>query len=139
MRHRLFAVHVQTRVEAVDGLLGMPMIGRADRNRIDVSPLEEFLVVLGRERFVALLLLDLVRGKVEVRLIHVADGRDLHIGLLQERIVNLVAPIAEADEADAEFAIRLGNPCIFFRSLRCPRSQGQTGERGARGKLATIQ
>lgn len=45
---------------------------------------------------------DLLRGEVEIRLVNVTEGDNLCVLVGQERIENLIASIAQADEAEAD-------------------------------------
>src|SRR5215204_6548308 len=82
----------------MDGLQRVPVVGGADDDGVNVLPREELAVI--EELFGPGA--DLLRGEIEVRLVDVTDGGDLAILVLEEGVENLVAAVAQADEAEAE-------------------------------------
>jgi hypothetical protein len=97
-RQRLLHVHVLARLAGVDHLQRVPVIGGVDRHRVEVLQLEQLPVVLELPGLSA----HLLRGEIEVGLVQVAKRHDLGVGVLEEGVEDLVAAIAEADEAHAD-------------------------------------
>ena len=112
-RKGLLDVDVLARVAGHDGLDGMPVVGRGDDHRVDVLLVEdaaEILVPLDRPSEigqpggdpVGQLLemgMDPIELPVQVRLIDVAECDDLGILVPDERIQDLHAPVADADDS----------------------------------------
>lgn len=99
-RQRLFAVHIFACAASSDRGESMPMVGRADDDRIDVLAVEPFAVVavasgcLLRQPFDTLELLSEMAG------VDVAQCDDIHpVELFQERTNVLSAAIADAERA----------------------------------------
>ena len=62
-------------------------------------------IVAGRLRGVAFLFLDAFGGFAGVVVVDVGDGDDLDVGLLEERIEELIAPAARADQAEPDLLV----------------------------------
>jgi hypothetical protein len=101
-RQRLFDVDVLARLAGVDGLQGVPVVGGADDHGVHVLALQQPAVVAELPRVGA----DLAGGEVEVGLVEVADGDHLGVALGEEGVEDLVAAVAQADEAQADAVIR---------------------------------
>jgi len=89
----------------VNGLQGVPVIGRADDDGIKIFEFEQFLVLFELPGLAA----DFFGGEIEVGLIKVADGDDLRIGVSKESVENLITAIAQADEAKADAVVSAKN------------------------------
>ena len=126
VRQRLLDVHVLARLARVDGQRDVPVIGRRDQHRVHVLAGEQFLVLLGGERLRVGDLLPLV----EVLVPDVADRRDLHVGQFRERLHEVSAPPAHADEADLQCVVG-GEPAGRFDGKA--RGEGGGQERAAVG------
>ncbi len=102
------------------------MIGRGDQHRVDILAGEQFLVLLGGERLRVGEFLPL--GEVLVP--DVADRGDLHVGHFRERLHEMSAAPADADEADLQCVVG-GEPAGRFDGK--PRGEGGGKERAAVG------
>ena len=100
-RGGLLDIDILPGLAGVDGLQGVPVVGRGDDHGVHVLQLEELAVVLEPLGVGA----DLLRGKVEVGLVDVADGDDLSVALLEKGVQHLVAAVAHADEAEAHAVV----------------------------------
>src|SRR5262249_15210489 len=97
---------VLLRLAGVDGLQGVPVVGRTDNDGIEVLAIEELAVFAELLGFAA----DLLRGEVEVGLVDVADGGDLAVLVLQEGVEDLIAAVAQPDDPQPEAFIRAEHP-----------------------------
>src|SRR5262249_26770686 len=69
-------------------------------------------------------------GEVEIRLMNVADRDHLGIGVSQKRVENLIAAVAQADEAEPDPIIRASDSCCD--KCRC-------GGRGPDGRGGLVE
>ncbi len=99
---RLLDVDVLARLAGVDCLQRVPVVGGADGHRVEILEVEELPVVLELSGLTARFL----GGEVEVGLVQVAKGHDFEVGVLQEGIEHLVAPVAQSNEAHANAIVR---------------------------------
>ena len=97
----LFDVDVLAGATGVDHHEGVPMVRGGDGDGINVFVFEELAVVFiaggGGAGFFG--------GEIEITVIQVADGDGLGVAEFEEAVVDLVAAIAETDEAHAETII----------------------------------
>ncbi len=49
LHHRLFAIHVLLRLQSIDGDALVPVVGRADQDRIDIGTRQNLFVIPGSE------------------------------------------------------------------------------------------
>src|SRR5271167_3928098 len=77
------------------------MVRRADDDGIDFAVVQQPPVVLELLRVGA----DLPAGKIEIRLIQVADGYYFGVSLFEEAIQHLITSVPEADKTDAHAVI----------------------------------
>ena len=78
--------------------------------RVQVLAVEHRAIVAGRVRGVALLFLDAFGGFPGVMVVDVGDGDDLDVGLLEERIQELVSPAPRSDQAEPDLLV--GRPVL---------------------------
>ena len=98
---RLFHVDVFAGVAGVDEHQRVPVVGRGDDYGVHFLVVEQPAVIrvpLGGGA-------GLAHGEVQVILAEVADRNGLLVAVLQEGIVDLVAPVAEPDIAHADAVI----------------------------------
>jgi hypothetical protein len=107
------------------GVPGVPMIGRADRDRVDVFHLEEPAVVAQLSRLTA----SFGGCEINVRLVDVADRHDLGVLVGQKRIEHLIAAVADANKAQPYAIVRA-------QDAAAPESGTEPGRRGGFSKLA---
>ena len=105
--HRLFAVDVLAGIERIDDLLGMPVIGRADADRVQVLFGEHVAVIDVLRRVVAVLLLDVVGDHLTLVVPDLGNGGNFDVSPfvleLAERFnVCPEAAATGADHADAD-------------------------------------
>ena len=97
-RQRLLAVDVLLGLAGGHEVQGVPVVGRGDDDGVEVLAVEQLAEVgvgIG-------LAAGLLAGGEQVGLVDVADGGDLAIVVRQEGVEQLVAAIADADEAEAD-------------------------------------
>ena len=97
-RQRLLDVHVLPRLARVDCLEGVPIIRRADDHGVEVLQVEQPAIV-GEAGWRTT---GLPYREVDVRLVDVAHGDDLRVGVRKERVEHLVAAVPQADEPEAD-------------------------------------
>jgi hypothetical protein len=100
-RERFLDVDILAGTAGVDEHQGVPMIGAGDGDGFDVFVFEEFAVVFVAGWRGA----GFGGGEVEVIVAEIADGDGAGVAVFQETFVNLVAAVAEADEAHLEAAV----------------------------------
>src|SRR5205823_8912247 len=90
-RQRLLDVDVLAGLAGVDGHQGVPVIGSADDDGVEVAAFEKLAVVAESLRIAA----NLLGGEVDIRLIDIADGDNIGVLVLQEGVEHLVAAVAQ--------------------------------------------
>ncbi len=98
LRERLLAVDVLAGPAGHDRLQRVPVVGRGDQHRVDIRLIEDLAEVTVRGRLAA--------EQLRVGLLHrglrdIAHGGDLTVGVLQEELHHLAAPIPGADHSQA--------------------------------------
>src|SRR5207244_6980535 len=86
----LLAVHVLAGAHGGDGDEGVPVVGRADGDRVDVAVLQQLAEVLDSAAVAA----DEAGGVVAVVPVHVADGDELHAALAHGVLHDVDAALA---------------------------------------------
>ena len=99
------------------------MVRRGDDGRVERLVFEQLAVVVEVGRAAADLRL---RGR-QVRLVDVAEGRDLAVLVDEEGVEELVAAVADADEAEANLVVRAEDAGI---------RSGREGECGPAARVA---
>ncbi|MFO0927219.1 MAG: hypothetical protein U0736_09295 [Gemmataceae bacterium] len=127
-RQRLLAVDVLAGLAGVDRLQRVPVVRGDDHHRVEVGPLQQLAVVVVLLGLAA----DLGGGEVEVRLVDVADRRDLAVLVLQKGVEHLVAAVAQADEADA-------HAVVGAEHAAGAEGGGGQAARGGVGELSTAE
>ena len=105
--HGLLDVDVLAGVHGIDGVILVPVVGRADQDGVHFLQLEEFPVIaegLGVGR----LLLRLV----DVDRVDVAQRAHLQVGVLLEQAHDVGAAVAGADDAEPDAVVRAENSRI---------------------------
>ncbi len=136
-RQRLLDIHILAGLAGGDGLDGVPVVGRGDDERVDVRTVEQHAEVLHSDRAAGDLghagntraqasetWINLVVFGMEVRCVHIAERHDLRIGLRQERLQELAAAVAHADEPE---------PHLVAGGSRARRCRGRHGTSGRGG------
>ena len=98
VRRRLLHVHVLARVAGIDGHEGVPVLGGADDDGLNVLVLEQLAVVAIHLRLPA----GGLEAILHVRLVDVADGDHIHVRLRDESPFVRCSLIPAPDEADAD-------------------------------------
>ena len=124
-RGRFFDVNVLAGAAGIDERNRVPMVRRRDHCRIDRLIFEQLAMVVERLRRPARLL---VRDR-QVRFVHIAQCRHFAIVVNEKRIEQLVAAIADADEAEANAIVRTVNATITGRRHRSGGSGKRTTSR----------
>ena len=102
--HRLFAVDVFTGVHGVDGDAGVPVVGGADDDGVDVLLGQELAVVAGSLDVRAP---DLLRSS-QPPIVDVSNGDEFSEAGADGRVSIAGAHAAGADEGEADFVVRAG-------------------------------
>jgi hypothetical protein len=100
-RKRFLHVHVLAAVAGGDALDRMPVVGRGDHHRVEILAIEQ-LAEIGQRLGAAV---DLGVGLFQCRLVHVAKGDDLHVGVRQEGVHQLAAPVSHADASQPDTVV----------------------------------
>ena len=81
------------------------MIGCGNDDSIHVLAIEHRSIVAGALRRVALLFLGACDGLFGVLVVDVGDGDDLGVGLFEERVQELVAATARANQTEPDLVV----------------------------------
>jgi hypothetical protein len=99
-REGLLAVHILAGLAGMDGLQGVPVIGSADDDGVDLTAFEQLAVIRELLRLPLGSLLDRRGGASEVGAVHIAHGNDI----VRHRVHQRTAAAAGADHTDANAA-----------------------------------
>ena len=142
MAHRLLEVHVLAGVQRLERLLRMPVIGGRDDNGIDVLARDHFVIV---QVGVAL---EALACALLALLIHIRYGHNLArivvlTGVLRERLADVIAASAGADEADLDPVVCAQHSGAALGSMRREgrfgHSERQTSRPGAFQEISAVQ
>ena len=95
---RLFDIHILAGGAGVHRHGNMPVIGRADQDRVDVLALENFHVIFGGEGA----WIGQLASLFEVLVVNVTNGGDANIGDFLERLHESTAAASRAKTADIQ-------------------------------------
>ena len=107
MGHGLFAVDVLPRAHAVDDHRGVPVVGRADDDAVEVFRIEQSPVVSERLWGTARQFL----SSHEVLIVDIAEGGQLDAGDGLRRPHQRPSPPARADDAEPYAVVRSQDTC----------------------------
>ena len=116
VRDRLLDVDVFARAHRVDSHGDVPVIGRADHDRIDIGLFQQLAVIGELARFGRYFLARFLA----VRFVDIADGHDLAAAALVQQAQQILAASASADAANADAVVRAQNAAV-----RCGRGEGR--------------
>jgi hypothetical protein len=71
---------------------GMPVVGRRDRDCVDILALDQLAIFLRRQ--------------IQILILEIANGDCLLIAMLEEGIVDLIATVPQPDETHADAIVR---------------------------------
>ena len=124
VRAGLLNIDMLAGVAGEDGGGGMPVVGRGDDHGVHGLVLENAPQVADGFGSLAPAGLDVLHGRREPVLIHIANVSDVHLIILHEGLEMIGAHAARADEGDGELAVR---------ALR-PRAAGEVQRGGGGGE-----
>ena len=118
----LFDVNVFAGEHGLDCGKSVPVIGSGDDHSVHVLAIEHRAIVAGALRSGAFFLFDAFDGLIGVPVVDIGDRDNLDVGLLEERVQELISPAAGADQAEPDLVVGAGARAMAgAREARRPR------------------